>query len=88
MGASVLHSQHGAGRHQRSLLIVRFAVATVMIVTSSLIAVQIYCVKKLPIAVGVAFFVVFVFFDGLFWGASLKKVPHGAWVPLMIGFVL
>jgi KUP system potassium uptake protein len=67
---------------------ISFAVATVMIVTSSLIAVQIYCVKKLPIVLGVAFFIVFVFFDGLFWGAALKKVPHGAWVPLMIGLVL
>lgn len=25
---------------------------------------------------------------GLFWGAALKKVPHGAWVPLLIGVVL
>ena len=23
-----------------------------------------------------------------FWGASLKKVPHGAWVPLMLGVIL
>ena len=59
-----------------------------MIVTSSLIGVQIYCVKKLPIWLAVGFFVVFVFFDGLFWGAALKKVPEGAWVPLMIGFIL
>ena len=26
--------------------------------------------------------------SGLFWGAAFKKVPHGAWVPLMIGVVL
>lgn len=25
---------------------------------------------------------------GLFWGASLKKVPKGAWVPLVIGVVM
>ena len=25
---------------------------------------------------------------GLFWGASLKKIPQGAWVPLTIGLVL
>ena len=24
----------------------------------------------------------------LFWGASFKKVPEGAWVPLMFGVVL
>lgn len=23
-----------------------------------------------------------------FWGACLKKVPHGAWVPLMLGGIL
>jgi len=34
------------------------------------------------------FFVFFGFFDGLFWGASLKKIPQGAWVPLTIGLVL
>jgi len=24
----------------------------------------------------------------LFWGAAVQKVPHGAWVPLVIGVVL
>lgn len=65
-----------------------FAVATVMIVTSSFLAIQIFCVKRLPLVLAIAFFFFFVFFDGLFWGASLKKVPHGAWVPLMIGSAL
>jgi len=26
--------------------------------------------------------------EGLFWGAALKKVPQGAWVPLIIGVVM
>ncbi|KAG9102566.1 hypothetical protein FRC06_001760 [Ceratobasidium sp. 370] len=65
-----------------------FAVATVMIVTTSLLAFQIPLVKRLPAILGVAFFVFFGFIDCLFWGASLRKVPHGAWVPLMIGSVL
>lgn len=26
--------------------------------------------------------------SGLFWGAALKKVPEGAWVPLIIGIIL
>ncbi|KAG8750690.1 hypothetical protein FRC12_012763 [Ceratobasidium sp. 428] len=65
-----------------------FAVATVMIVTTSLLAIQIAFVKRLPAILGVAFFIFFGFIDGLFWGASLRKVPHGAWVPLMIGSVL
>jgi KUP system potassium uptake protein len=65
-----------------------FAVATVMIATSSLVAIQMRYVKGLPIIVALAFFVFYGFIDGLFWGASLKKIPHGAWVPLMIGGVL
>jgi K+ transporter len=24
----------------------------------------------------------------LFWAASLNKVPHGGWVPLLIGIIL
>lgn len=76
-----------------------------MFVTTCLIALQMRYVKGWPLLVGVAFFLVFGFFDGtlldismqfgslkaragLFWGASLKKVPHGAWVPLMIGVAL
>jgi len=65
-----------------------FAVSTVMLVTSSLIAIQIPLVKRLPWVLGLAFFLFFGFFDGLFWGASLRKIPLGAWVPLMIGCIL
>ncbi|EJU00469.1 potassium transporter [Dacryopinax primogenitus] len=65
-----------------------FAVSTVMIVTSSLIAVQIPMVKRLPWILGVIFLLFFGFFDGLFWGASLRKIPLGAYVPLAIGVVL
>lgn len=28
------------------------------------------------------------YYAGLFWGAALKKVPQGAWVPLMIGIIM
>ncbi|PBK97534.1 potassium transporter [Armillaria gallica] len=62
-----------------------FAVATVMLSTTILLSFQIHYVKKLPIIISLLYFVVFGFFDGLFWGASLKKIPHGAWVPLTIG---
>ncbi|KAF9013196.1 potassium transporter [Cyathus striatus] len=65
-----------------------FAVATVMISTSVLLSVQMYYVKRWPIVVGLVYFLIWGFFDALFWGASLKKVPHGAWVPLLIGCVL
>ncbi|KAG9017784.1 hypothetical protein FRB93_004595 [Tulasnella sp. JGI-2019a] len=65
-----------------------FAVATVMIVTTSLVAIQMYYTKHLPWPLAITFFFMFGFFDGLFWGASLKKIPKGAWVTLMIGSVL
>ncbi|KAF8266790.1 potassium transporter [Lactarius quietus] len=65
-----------------------FAVATVMFTTTVLIAMQIRYVKHLPIIVSILFFLFFGFFDGLFWGASLKKIPQGAWVPLIIGLIL
>jgi KUP system potassium uptake protein len=59
-----------------------------MLCTTLLVAIQMHYVKKRPVIVGFGFLLVFGFFDGLFWGASLRKVPHGAWVPLMIGMVL
>ncbi|KIP04939.1 hypothetical protein PHLGIDRAFT_92762 [Phlebiopsis gigantea 11061_1 CR5-6] len=65
-----------------------FAVATVMITTTALVAIQFKYVKGLPAWTGLFFFLVFGFIDGLFWGAALRKIPHGAWVPLMIGVIL
>ncbi|KAH9055355.1 potassium transporter [Lactarius vividus] len=65
-----------------------FAVATVMFTTTVLIALQMRYVKFLPVIVSIMFLVFFGFLDGLFWGASLKKIPHGAWVPLMLGIIL
>jgi len=66
----------------------RFSVSTVFIVTSSLIAIQIFYVKGKPIFLSLAFFALFGFVDGLFWSAALEKIPHGAWVPLSIGCTL
>jgi KUP system potassium uptake protein len=43
-----------------------FAVATVMFSTSVLIAIQIPAIKNLPIVLGVAYFLSFGFFDGMF----------------------
>ncbi|KAF8519080.1 potassium transporter [Gautieria morchelliformis] len=65
-----------------------FAVATVMFVTTTLLAVQCRYVKHLPWVVSILLLVFLGFFDGLFFGAALKKVPQGAWVPLMIGCIL
>ena len=44
-----------------------FAVATVMFSTSVLIAIQIPAIKRLPIVVGIAYFLTFGFFDGMFF---------------------
>ena len=60
--------------------------ATVFISTTVLLAIIQATEKHRFLAV--AFFIVFGTLDSIFWGASLKKVPHGAWVPLMIGVVV
>jgi KUP system potassium uptake protein len=54
-----------------------FAVSGVMIVTTSFLAIGLVYIKGFPFGVGIWFFVFAGFFDALFWGASLKKVPHG-----------
>jgi KUP system potassium uptake protein len=43
-----------------------FAVATVMFSTSVLITIQIPAIKHLPVIVGIAYFLTFGFFDGMF----------------------
>lgn len=48
-----------------------------MIVTTSFLAIALVYIKGFPFGVGIWFFIVAGFFDALFWGASLKKVPHG-----------
>ncbi|KAK7032599.1 hypothetical protein VNI00_012862, partial [Paramarasmius palmivorus] len=65
-----------------------FAAATVMFSTDVLLAVQMHVVRRWPIIIGVTYFLTFGFLDALFWGASFRKVPHGGWVPLVIGVVL
>jgi len=65
-----------------------FCVSTVMISTTVLIGISIYYRKHMHWAYSLLFVTFFGFFDALFWGASFKKVPTGAWVPLMIGVIL
>ena len=59
-----------------------------MFVTTTMITLQIPYVKHKPWILAVAWLVFFGFLDGLFFGAALEKVPHGAWIPLLIGVVL
>ncbi|GAA5996914.1 hypothetical protein JCM5350_005065 [Sporobolomyces pararoseus] len=65
-----------------------FSVASVMIITTIMLAVAVVRLKHLHWLCAIAFFIFFGFFDCLFWGATLKKVPHGAWFTLTLGLVL
>lgn len=65
-----------------------FAVATVFIVTTTLIAIAIVRVKHRSLWLALLFLIFFGFVDSLFWGASLKKVPEGAYAPLAIGIFI
>jgi KUP system potassium uptake protein len=59
-----------------------------MFVTTTLIFVQIPYVKHRSWFLAFAWILFFGFIDALFWGAALRKVPLGAWVPLLVGFVV
>ncbi|KAK0528745.1 hypothetical protein OC842_004461 [Tilletia horrida] len=65
-----------------------FSVSSVMIVTTIEIALQIYYVKRKPLILAVLFCIGFGFVDALLWGATLKKIPHGAWFSFAIGLTL
>jgi len=62
-------------------------VATVMFITTTMITLQIPYVKHKPWFLAVAWLLFFGFLDGLFFGAALRKIPHGAWIPLLVGCV-
>ncbi|KAF7795028.1 hypothetical protein EIP86_006172 [Pleurotus ostreatoroseus] len=53
-----------------------FAVATVMLTTTLLIALQFKYVKGLPAILGVTFFLVFGFFDDAFDGSTRRNLRH------------
>jgi KUP system potassium uptake protein len=61
------------------------AVTTTMVITTVLF----FVVARerwrwsLPLAAGVAGF--FLLIDAAFWGATLIKIPHGGWFPLVVG---
>jgi KUP system potassium uptake protein len=44
--------------------------------------------KHLPVVVAVGYFLLSAFIDCLFFGSSIKKVPHGAFVPLAMAVIL
>lgn len=53
-----------------------------------MVAVVAILVWRLPIYIVIPIFIIFALWDGMFLSASMTKVPHGAWVTLMIAGVL
>ncbi|KAH8929990.1 potassium transporter [Atractiella rhizophila] len=65
-----------------------FGIATVMLVTTFLVSLQIYFVKGWHWIFAIAFYVFFTFIDCLWFGSTVTKVPNGAWFPLGAGLLL
>ena len=65
-----------------------FAVSGVLFVTTVTLALAMVRLKHLPVLVAVVYFLFSGFIDCLFFGSSIKKVPHGAWVPLGLAVLL
>ncbi len=61
------------------------AVTTTMVITTVLLTVVERERWKWSTGVVAAFSGVFLAIDLSFWGANLVKIPHGGWVPLVIG---
>lgn len=59
-----------------------------MLITTLMIALAMIQLKGFPVLVALAYFLLAAFIDCLFFGASLKKVPHGAWFPLGLAVVI
>lgn len=53
-----------------------------------MVAIVALIVWRLPIYIVLPVFIVFALWDGMFLSAALSKVPHGAWVTLMIAVAL
>lgn len=63
------------------------AVTTTMLVTTILLFVVQIEQWKWPLPVALLFLIFFGAIDVAFWGANLIKIPHGGWLPLLIGLI-
>ncbi|TQB71875.1 hypothetical protein MPDQ_007249 [Monascus purpureus] len=63
-------------------------VILVTFLTTCMVAVVALIVWRLPFYVVLPVFSIFALWDGMFLSAALTKVPHGAWVTLMIAAAL
>lgn len=88
LGAAIIAVVGGFGTSAHLINAYGFAVAAVMIVTTTEIALCIYFVKRLPIILGILFLGFFGFIDCLLWGSTFHKVPEGAWFSLGVGLLL
>jgi KUP system potassium uptake protein len=61
------------------------AVTTTMVVTTILFFFVLRQRWGWPIVTAVSLTLAFLLIDGAFWTANLPKVPHGGWLPLVIG---
>lgn len=61
-----------------------FAAITVMLVTTCLMTLVIMIVWQRSMLLAVCFFIVFGSLEGLYFSASIMKVPQGGWVPLVL----
>ncbi|CAG8587554.1 16593_t:CDS:2, partial [Dentiscutata heterogama] len=66
----------------------KISVASVMIITTTLLAIVIHQVWHLPIFVSVIFFLIFGIVDASFLGATLRKVENGGWLTLLVAICL
>ncbi|GAA5958723.1 hypothetical protein JCM21900_002075 [Sporobolomyces salmonicolor] len=65
-----------------------FAVSGVLLITTGIISIAIVKLKQLPVIIALHFLVGAGFIDGLFFGATALKVPHGAWFTLGLACIL
>ncbi|EEA24373.1 potassium transporter, putative [Talaromyces marneffei ATCC 18224] len=63
-------------------------VILVSFLTTCMVAVVAVIVWRFPIYLVFPVFIVFALWDGMFLSSALSKVPHGAWVTLMIAVAL
>jgi KUP system potassium uptake protein len=60
------------------------AVLSVMVCTTCLVTLVIIIVWRKHVLIALAFFCTFIFIEGIYFSATLFKIPHGAWFPLAI----
>ncbi|CAG8776770.1 42818_t:CDS:10 [Gigaspora margarita] len=79
---------HTSQKVKGQIYIPGVTVSSVMIITTTLVAIVIHQIWHLPIFVSVIFFLIFGIVDASFLGATLRKVQDGGWVTLAVALFL